>query len=294
MQLLFAAVMLLVIAGLMVLGFYRVPGVQENGGIAPGFQTSAFLELLSFGITALLITPLIAWFVDGQLKRKWEPARQTARKRLTAALTDVVEDYRTFVVTTITPISDMPRITAGQAMAVLVQRLDRFLTIYDEEHPVFDPAMHSAGSPVRRTLAELRDTMRVTLQIAKPDRSVRVTIGRGDLDKLGALFGKEPGAIGADLDSFYLSPQLLTFGTSHVLPVFEPLNLAAMHDHWQQFLAGASHSPPSPFNQRTLQTAEAQEAAYRAWLALFAENNDVIQHMIKPIGGVEEPAIGPN
>lgn len=293
MRLLFAAVMLLVLIGLAFLGYYRVPGVAGGSGIDPQFQTSAFLEILSFVLTAAFIGPLTAEFVERRQDAKWQSARQGARERLNDALKQVVEAHRLYILTTITPIST-PRVDPAHEMKVLIQQLDRFLDIYDEEHPVFDPEMHSAGSPVRRRLAELLNTMRVTHSIANPERSARVMIGLSSLATLRTLFGKadtDPGGAPANASDLTIDARVRVY-ESHVLPVFEPVDLAEMRDHWRRFLAAAPRAkrPLNPIDERTLQSTEAQEAAYRAWLTLFAEDNDAVQHMLTPIDPLAAPA----
>lgn len=308
MRLLFAAVMLLVLIGLAFLGYYRVPGVAGASGIDPQFQTSAFLEILSFVLTAAFIGPLTAEFVEWRHRQEWKPARQTARERLNKALSAVVQSYGGLITLTANPSVGSPSLE----MDMLVQHLDRFLDIYDEEHPVFDPEMHSAGSSVRRTLAEFRNTMRVARSIAQPNRSVRLLVRRNDLDKLRALFGRprlgpaaappplgrdpmfnpdEPVVIETDRHFFaagelYFDAQLREFGIGSMLPVFEPLDLASLRDRWERFLAGApaAQRPPNPFDMREPPSADAQRTAYIAWLTLFSGDNDLVMHLIERDG----------
>lgn len=317
MRLWFAAVMLLVLAGLAMLGFYRVPGVQENGAIAAGFQTSAFLEVLSFLLTAAFIGPLTAEFVEWRHKQEWKPARQTACERLNKAMSEVFDAYRTFISRATEPVAPVGKTLASQAMTTLIRQLDRFLDIYDEEHPVFDPPMHSAGSPVRRRLVEFRNLLQVTRDVAEPNRAVRLQMGRHDLDKLRALFDKqrlgraaaptpvardaafapeEPVTVETDMyfsrtDELFFDAQIRVFDPGGTLPRFEPVDLAELGRSWTAFLASAPSGGQlgSPFAKEGLPDAGTQLGAYLAWLALFKGYNPVLDILIDANAPPEAP-----
>lgn len=309
MRLLFAAVMLLVLIGLAFLGYYRVPGVAGGSGIDPQFQTSAFLEILSFVLTAAFIGPLTAEFVEWRHRREWGPARQTARERLNEALRESLDASRFFVEVAMHPTQIEPRHTATLAAATLIQKLDAFLDTYDEEHSVFDPEMHSAGSPVRRALLALRDTMRTAIETAEPNRSVRVQLHRHDLDTLRALFDKprlgraaaptpierhtflnedEPIVITEDphffsTDRLFFDAQVRTFGTMRALRPLTPADFQRLQPLWRDFLAGAP-TPTRPANalsHEDLPSVQAQSDAYVAWLTLFAKDDVLVQQLIK-------------
>lgn len=309
MRILFAAIVLLALIGLAVLGYYRVPGVAEGSGLAPGFQTSVFLELLSFLLTAAFIGPLTAEFVERRRNREWRPARQTARERLSEALSEIVSACRFFIGVATEPVEIEPRHIATHAAATLIQKLEAFLDAYDEEHPVFDPAMHSAGSPVRRAVFGLRDAMRTAMETAEPNRSIRVQLHRHDLDTLRALFDKprlgraaaptpierhtfvnadEPIVIEADphffaTDRLFVDAQIRGFGTGSALRPFSPIEFERLRRLWDDFLAGApdARRPANPFAAEDLPSAEAQTAAYVAWLTMFAEGDVLVQRLIE-------------
>jgi hypothetical protein len=312
--------MLLVLVLLGMLGYYRVPGVSNGNGLTESFQTSVFLELLSFLLTAAFIGPLTAEFVEWRHRREWRPARQTARERLNEALRESIDAYGFFVGAAMHPAQIEPKHTATLAAATLIQKLDAFLDTYDEEHSVFDPGMHSAGSPVRRVLLALRDTMRTAIETAEPNRSVRVQLHRHDLDTLRALFDKprlgraaaptpierhtfinedEPIVITADphfftTDRLFFDAQVRTFGAMRALRPLAPADFQGLRPLWRDFLADAPSAarPVNALGREDLPTVQAQSDAYVAWLTLFAKDDMLVQQLIKLSQGSAGTATG--
>lgn len=180
-----ALVSLLVLAGMLLLGYEFVPKVREGAAFSHEFLFSAYIALLEFIATAVVIAQLTAYFVNRRINREWRSARINARDRLNASLSELFSAYCRFIRSDTVELNSL----ADMMFQLTIKGARQFLATYEHEHPAFDANMHSAASNVRRHIGELLQSLE-TAELYAFRAPFRLVVARYELDKLRALFDK--------------------------------------------------------------------------------------------------------
>lgn len=296
---------------LVVIGFHQVPGVSAGGGFSDNFLFSTFLETLSFLVTVAVIGPLTAEFVERRHEREWKTARGNARDRLNASLALFADAYREFL--TPNPSPDLPDhqwITRRGALDRTILSIRRFFDDYEDEHPAFNPRMHSAASKVRRDLKTLMDFYSSAQDHVQDSEPRRVYIDADDIRKLrmmiagqGPRRGETEGA--AHQDGFASTgiddPYFDTYGELFIdysdnlsfrrsslgLEGFPEISLETMANNWAEFLANtpADGRPQNPIGESLTALAATQRESFVSYLKIWRDRRTtrektIIDHMV--------------
>ncbi|MBR9910912.1 MAG: hypothetical protein GYB33_11255 [Gammaproteobacteria bacterium] len=248
-----AIVVLVVVPGLIYLGYRFVPGVRAPGSglVSDEFFFNGYLIFLGFFLTSAVIGPIVAQFVEWRSTAEWASARRNAMHRFWESLNDALGKYETFLqLQTRKETEHHAALFLDQTVAAL----DSFFEMYAAEQVAFNPGMHSSASNIRNILLPLQKSLASTRLMASRSRSYRAYFHPDALDKFRALFELEPLSDSSRLasDSFFSSygkvfvdlslDQQLGAGSISIHS-FKPVDIAAIQNEWLAFCRACGEKP---------------------------------------------------
>lgn len=267
----------------------------DDAWLSADVARSAYLEFVSFCLTALLIAPLTARIVKWFEEEEWRDARRNARDRLEAILKEILSNYRGWIHDSRHPDELQASLEASSRqhfMRWLSGYLDDFFEAYADEHPSFNAAMHSEASKIRRRLSDLKSAVD-RCDYALFNRGSRVEFARHDLDKLRSVAGLPPipapsGQPAGDeaagvgprgdipLTDHYFAQEDRLFvdfvidqrvGSSRRFGArFEPLDVEALGQDWQAFVrASGTEAQGYDLPQVNVAVSE-QRRSFASWI----------------------------
>lgn len=240
---------LVLVALLLVVGVQIVPGVGDGKGrVSTGFQSAAFLEFLSFLLTAAAIGPLTAFFVQWRADRKWLPARINAQARLGEALKQGLDNYLRLLRSAE---EDKTGIAVGTLRKIYVgktiRRFEDFLAAYDDEHAAFTVTMHVEGSRIRSKIFSIYRILKSHESYLLGRVSQRVILSDSTIEKIRSQLGPKHERLAHSIISRRFSidntlddPVFFSFEVEEMKGAdvykFEPIDIQSIKTGWQNFV----------------------------------------------------------
>lgn len=127
----------------------KISGFITDGKLAPGIQASILIEIMSFLITAAVIGPLTAQFVEWRLEAKWKLARGVSVREIKylvekTLIADLLLDDAFQ--------NDSPKFVINTLFSGLDSHLKKILVRLNDDSECFTPDMHSASTLLRHEI----------------------------------------------------------------------------------------------------------------------------------------------
>ena len=263
---------LVAVISLLLVGYSVIPKVASGGSFSDDFIFSGFMELLSFLITAAVIGPLAAQYVEWRNDKQWRSARINARDRLNEVLGEIFNSYSMFC----NWAGHDEYGFADKHIYTLIKHIEEYVEIYNDEHPVFTASMHDSSSCVRRELSSFLKQIEKTHRIAISMKRFHIKFNGDDANMIHAISGGFDsqfikggelhirGRIDPDVgEIFYIKP-------------FKGIDIKYIRKCWSEFIAA------SPNNLKVKNQIKpehvigfgAQKDAYASWVREYIRDND--------------------